>query len=97
LLTRARARVEKGVDVLRGCFYSVAGKEYLVSFTHFSTAGPDISAYALTESIEAFAEGRPGNRRPFSRRFPVRWLQLQLAGGSVPAAPTAASSPTGGS
>ncbi len=27
--------------------YSVGGKEYLVSFTHFSTAGPDISAYTL--------------------------------------------------
>ncbi len=27
--------------------YSVGGKEYLVSFTNFSTAGPDISAYAL--------------------------------------------------
>jgi len=27
--------------------YSVGGKEYIVSFTHFSTAGPDISAYAL--------------------------------------------------
>jgi len=27
--------------------YSVGGKEYIVSFTHFSTAGADISAYAL--------------------------------------------------
>jgi hypothetical protein len=27
--------------------YMVNGKEYLVSFTHFSTAGADISAYAL--------------------------------------------------
>jgi len=27
--------------------YMVNGKEYIVSFTHFSTAGPDISAYAL--------------------------------------------------
>jgi alcohol dehydrogenase (cytochrome c) len=27
--------------------YSVNGKEYIVSFTNFSTAGPDISAYAL--------------------------------------------------
>jgi len=27
--------------------YSVSGKEYIVSFTHFSTAGADISAYAL--------------------------------------------------
>jgi len=27
--------------------YSVGGKEYIVSFTNFSTAGPDISAYAL--------------------------------------------------
>jgi len=25
----------------------VNGKEYIVSFTYFSTAGPDISAYAL--------------------------------------------------
>jgi len=27
--------------------YSAGGKEYLVSFTHFSTAGPDVSAYTL--------------------------------------------------
>jgi len=27
--------------------YMVNGKEYIVSFTHFSTAGPDISAYSL--------------------------------------------------
>jgi outer membrane protein assembly factor BamB len=27
--------------------YSVGGKEYIVSFTNFSTAGPDISAYTL--------------------------------------------------
>ncbi len=27
--------------------YMVNGKEYIVSFSHFSTAGPDISAYAL--------------------------------------------------
>jgi glucose dehydrogenase len=27
--------------------YSVGGKEYIVSYSHFSTAGPDISAYAL--------------------------------------------------
>jgi len=27
--------------------YMVNGKEYLVSFTHFSTAGADISAYTL--------------------------------------------------
>ncbi len=27
--------------------YSVGGKEYLVSFTHFSTAGPDVSVYTL--------------------------------------------------
>ncbi len=33
--------------VPRITLYSVGGKEYLVSFTHFSTAGPDISAYTL--------------------------------------------------
>jgi len=33
--------------VPRITLYAVGGKEYLVSFTHFSTAGPDISAYAL--------------------------------------------------
>jgi len=33
--------------VPRITLYSVGGKEYLVSFTHFSTAGPDISAFAL--------------------------------------------------
>ena len=33
--------------VPRISLYSVGGKEYIVSFTHFSTAGPDISAYAL--------------------------------------------------
>jgi alcohol dehydrogenase (cytochrome c) len=27
--------------------YTVNGKEYIVSFTHFSSAGPDISAYTL--------------------------------------------------
>jgi outer membrane protein assembly factor BamB len=27
--------------------YSVGGKEYIVSFSHFSTAGADVSAYAL--------------------------------------------------
>ncbi len=33
--------------VPRFTLYAVGGKEYLVSFTHFSTAGPDISAYTL--------------------------------------------------
>jgi len=33
--------------VPRITLYSVGGKEYMVSFTHFSTAGADISAYAL--------------------------------------------------
>jgi len=33
--------------VPRITLYAVGGKEYIVSFTHFSTAGPDISAYAL--------------------------------------------------
>ncbi len=33
--------------VPRITLYSVGGKEYLVSFSHFSTTGPDISAYAL--------------------------------------------------
>ena len=33
--------------VPRITLYSDGGKEYLVSFTHFSTAGADISAYAL--------------------------------------------------
>ncbi len=33
--------------VPRITLYSVGGKEYLVSFTHFSTAGPDVSAYTL--------------------------------------------------
>jgi len=33
--------------VPRISLYSVGGKEYLVSFSDFSTAGPDISAYAL--------------------------------------------------
>jgi len=33
--------------VPRITLYSVGGKEYLVSFTHFSTAGADISAYTL--------------------------------------------------
>jgi hypothetical protein len=27
--------------------YAVNGKEYLVSFTHFATAGADVSAFAL--------------------------------------------------
>ncbi len=27
--------------------YSVGGKQYIVSFTHFGTLGPDVSAYAL--------------------------------------------------
>jgi len=27
--------------------YSVAGKEYIVVYSHFTTAGPDVSAYAL--------------------------------------------------
>ena len=27
--------------------YSVGGKEYIVSFSHFTTAGADISAYTL--------------------------------------------------
>jgi len=33
--------------VPRLAVYSVGGQEYIVSFTHFSTAGPDISAYTL--------------------------------------------------
>ena len=33
--------------VPRITLYSVNGKEYIVSFTHFSSAGPDISAYSL--------------------------------------------------
>jgi len=33
--------------VPRITLYSVGGKEYLVSFTHFSTAGAEVSAYAL--------------------------------------------------
>jgi len=33
--------------VPRITLYSDGGKEYIVSFTNFSTAGPDISAYAL--------------------------------------------------
>jgi len=33
--------------VPRITLYSVGGKEYMVSFTHFSTAGPDVSAYTL--------------------------------------------------
>jgi len=33
--------------VPRITLYSVGGREYLVSFTHFSTAGADISAYTL--------------------------------------------------
>src|SRR5579862_2572075 len=33
--------------VPRITLYSVNGKEYMVSFTHFSTAGADVSAYAL--------------------------------------------------
>src|SRR5579862_5399634 len=33
--------------VPRITLYSVGGKEYIVSFTHFSTAGPDVSAYTL--------------------------------------------------
>jgi len=33
--------------VPRITLYSVGGKEYLVSFSHFSSAGPDLSAYAL--------------------------------------------------
>jgi hypothetical protein len=27
--------------------YSVGGKQYIVSFSHFGTLGPDVSAYAL--------------------------------------------------
>ena len=27
--------------------YSVGGKQYIVSFTHFGTLGPDVSAFAL--------------------------------------------------
>ncbi len=33
--------------VPRISLYAVGGKEYIVSFSHFSTAVPDISAYAL--------------------------------------------------
>ncbi len=33
--------------VPRITLYSVGGKEYIVSFSHFSTAGADVSAYAL--------------------------------------------------